>query len=689
MFMRIRFGVTRSLNAAFVALFMSSAWAEESPPPSPPESVLEPIIVTTTRRERTLADQPDSVSVLTRDQIERVPAQSLDDVLRTIPSVNLPFTASYQVHPTANSVSMRGLGGIRALVLLDGVPLNDPFFGYIQWNRVPMENVERVEVLRGGGSPLWGNYAMGGVINIITRVPETQEFGLSGGYGSYNTYRTDAYADLVPWEPFKIRANFNAWGTSGFNQVPPEIRTSLEVPTTFHALNGELATYFRPDSTLRGYVSVNVHENDQTLITPGQTNHQQNVDVAGSVTKTLGSSELTLTAYYGHGDFVTNNTEAPFGAEPFTAEFLQNRHTTLVDSGGLSVFWSTRLNDVFRLLSVGVDFQEISGTDTAQIFDESGTQIRTDIGQGKQLFAGLFGQASVFPIKALEILASGRLQYFRNFDGFNGIPGGLGDVPATDEVSFNPRVSLRYQLIPQFALRLAGYTAFRAPNLDNLYRAFSTSSGIFLPNAQLKPEKLKGAEGGFDVTWGPIRSQVTAYGARVTDLITSRNLTEAELPPKFFFGTENINAGAADAYGVEATLDWQIVPGLTANVGYAYANSRIVENDVDPLSVGNQQAGIPPHQVTAGLSYAHPIGFRVSTRMRWVAKSFGDNDHTLPIDSHAVVDLSLGYQVMKYLELYVDIQNLFNNQYIADNSGFNPPLRGTPITAFGGLRAKY
>src|SRR5690349_11067829 len=109
------------------------------------------MVVTATRTERSLADQPDSVTVVTRQQIQETPAQSLDDVLRTIPSIDLPLTASYQVHPTANSVSMRGLGGIRALVLLDGVPINDPFFGYIQWNRVPMENVERVEVVRGGG----------------------------------------------------------------------------------------------------------------------------------------------------------------------------------------------------------------------------------------------------------------------------------------------------------------------------------------------------------------------------------------------------------------------------------------------------------------------------------------------------------------------------------------------------------
>jgi len=107
-----------------------------SPPPAASEVKMSPVVVTATRSERTLTDQPMSVSVLEKKDIEQVPAQSLDDVLRTVPGVNLPLTAIYQNHPTANFISMRGLGGghhvVRALVLLDGIPINDPFFGYVQ-----------------------------------------------------------------------------------------------------------------------------------------------------------------------------------------------------------------------------------------------------------------------------------------------------------------------------------------------------------------------------------------------------------------------------------------------------------------------------------------------------------------------------------------------------------------------------
>jgi outer membrane receptor protein involved in Fe transport len=631
-------------------------------------------------------DQPASVSVIRRQQIEQTPAQSLDDVLRTIPSVNLPVTASYQVHPTANSVSMRGLGGIRALVLLDGVPINDPFFGYVQWNRVPMQNIERVEVVRGGGSPLWGNYAMGGVINIITRVPDKNEIGAEAGYGSYKTYQTTGYADGVLSDAFKVRANVNSWGTGGFNQVSPGSGT-IFVPTSFNALNGQVTTYFKPDESLRGYARFNFHDNDQTLITRLQTNDQQIYDFAGSVTKNFGPSDLTVTAFNEHSHFLTDNTNTPAGVPTGFGEFLQNRHTTLVDATGASAQWSTRINEVFRLFSVGADFHQIKGEDSAAIFDETGTQIRTDVGRGKQRFIGLFGQADIFPTDRLEILASARYQSFLNFDGFDGTSG-IGPVPESSATSFDPRISGRYALSPNLAVRAAAYTSFRAPNLDNLYRAFSVPFGIFEPNSQLKPERLKGAEAGFDVNLGQVTGQFTAYTSEITDLITFRNLAPTELPAGFFFGTRNVNAGKAKADGVEATADWLFAPGWKATVGYAYMDSRIVENEFDPASVGKQQAGVPRWQASAGLSYIDPGGWRASTRLRWLDKSWGDNDNTLPIDAHFVVDASFAYAFAKSCEVFLNIENLFNRSYVADNSGFNPPLFGTPLSALAGLRVK-
>lgn len=653
---------------------------------------LPPVVVSATRSERTLVDQPMSISVVDRKEIEQTPAQSLDDVLRTVPGINLPLTASYQNHPTANFVSMRGLGGghhiVRALVLLDGIPINDPFFGYVQWNRVPMDNIERVEIVRGAGASLWGNYAMGGVINIVTRVPGKQQFGASGGGGSYGTYRGDGFADLVLSESVKMRANFDAWGTSGFNQIQPAY-APIYVPTSFNALNGQAAVYFNPDPTLSANFRVNVHSNNQVLMIPVQQNNQQIYDLVATLTKKLGDFDLTLTAFHEQSRFVTNNAATPFGFATGQAAYLQNQHTTPVFTTGGSVQASTRIDDVVRLISVGADFQWISGMDSALIYNQAGAVTQNYFGGGKQQFIGAFAQVDMFPVSNFEVLLSGRLQTFLNFDGFDGAPGGAGNVSSTAATSFDPRLSVQWTVSPNVGLRAAGYSAFRAPTLDNLYRSFSVPFGIFLPNAQLVPEKLWGFEAGFDLSWGPVTGQFTVYYQQVTDLITTRNLGSGQLPPGFFFGTQNINAGKAIVQGIEAQAAWQIAPGWKADINYTTVSSKIVENQYDPLSIGRQQAGIPTQQAAATLSYSDPRGWRAMARFRWIGQSWGDNDNTLPLDSFTVFDVSAAYNFNGRAEAFVNIQNLFNQFYIADNSGLNPPLQGTPFTVFAGIKARF
>jgi outer membrane receptor protein involved in Fe transport len=112
------------------------------------------VVVTATRTERTLEEVPASVTVLNEAVIQATPAQSLDDVIRTMPSININSDASYQVHFTANGITMRGLGSgadTRTLVMLDGVPLNGPNQGVVQWMQVPLESIDQVELVRGGG----------------------------------------------------------------------------------------------------------------------------------------------------------------------------------------------------------------------------------------------------------------------------------------------------------------------------------------------------------------------------------------------------------------------------------------------------------------------------------------------------------------------------------------------------------
>lgn len=675
--------MSRLLRAALAAplplLFPGAAFAADAPPGE--------IVVTATRSERPLADVPASISVVDAAQIAGTPAKTLDDVLRRVPSIDLPVAASYQLHPTALNVSMRGLGGIRALVLLDGVPLNDPFFGYIQWSQVPIESVERVEVVRGGGATLWGNYAMGGVINILTRPPAKTELIAEAAGGSYGTWRATGHGALVVSDAVKIGLDAGFNHSDGYEQVPEALRGPMNIPTSFTAHTIALTGDFDLGGDLTARVRASYFDNRQHLISRIQRNDQRTWRYTGALTRKLGSKgDLTLTLFHDASRFVTDNSGTPEGADPAQVEYLQNRHRTPERDWGASLVWSRRYDGLLRELSAGADWHGIGGTDYGDIFDPDGRLIRTDIGGGRQRFLGGFVQASIRPADPLELLLSLRYQDFYDYDGVDLTPGGLGQVPARHDSDVDPRLSVRYALGDGFALRAAAYRAFRAPTLDNLYRAFAIPGGIFYGNSSLRPETLEGVEAGFDVDKGPLRFQATGYASRIEDVITSRSLTDAELPPGFFFGTRLINAARARSIGMEAEFDWSLGTHLSGMLGYSYADSIVTANPLDPTSIGRQQPGVPRHKLSAGLDWTGPRGFRLSPRLRYVSATNGDADGRLRTDAHFVADLSGNLPVARGIEAFVQIENLFDRRYIADNSGFSPPLLGTPRSALAGLR---
>ncbi|HZR37874.1 MAG TPA: TonB-dependent receptor [Nevskia sp.] len=654
-------------------------------------TTLGEIRVSASRSDSRLQDLPVSATVLDRQDIERTPAQSLDQLLLAVPGINLPEPPSFAQHPTADSVSMRGLGGIRTLVLLDGVPLNDAFFGYVQWNQVPLDAIERIEVMRGGASSLWGTYAMGGVINIVTRPPQGNAASLSAGYGSYGTSQLDASGSVAaaPWLRLGLRGD--RFDTDGYNTTPEAQRGPIDVATSFRQNNLQASALFDFGAALTGYLRGNYHENRQVLVSAGDRNTQHDADLAAGLTRKFADhSRLEAGLWYQDSHFQTANTATPQGAQPGQAEFLQNLHETPVRDFGSSLLWSKALSEGVPQLQVGADFRQIAGADTARIYDESGAQVRTDLGQGRQQFVGVFGQLGLAPLPApLRVDLSLRYDHFRNYDGFDGNPGGQGVTPDRAKDSFDPRLALRYALSPALALRGAVYRAFRAPTLDNLYRGFSTTAGTFLPNSQLDPETLFGAEIGADWSRGPLAAQLTLFRNDIDNLIGSRNLAASELPPGFFFGSVNINVGKVRSQGIESSGQWTIAPRLRAEASYTYTRSEVLENAQDPGSVGKQTAGIPRNSASAGLDWQPLPPWDVSVHARWADHSYGDADNTLDQEAHFLADLYSSYALSRAVQLFGSLSNAFDRRYIAGNSGFEPAKLGPPLQLFGGIKVHF
>ncbi len=151
------------------------------------------VVITATRTPRKLGTVPASVSVIGKEDIKLMPAQYTDEILSTTTGV---YTRRSKMQDTTTRIGMRGLsGGIYSMVMVDGQPLNDGYDNDIQWPHISKDTIERIEVVRGPFSSLYGQNAMGGVVNIITSAPKEREIGGKVSYGSYNTMAAHAHYD--------------------------------------------------------------------------------------------------------------------------------------------------------------------------------------------------------------------------------------------------------------------------------------------------------------------------------------------------------------------------------------------------------------------------------------------------------------------------------------------------------------
>src|SRR3954465_9640061 len=210
----------------------------DPPPNTPPaQSFGDTLVVTAARSRERLIDAVAPTSVLTREDLARSPGLTLDEQLRQIPGFSLlRRSSSLTAHPTSQGISLRGLGpsgASRTLVLFDGVPLNDPFGGWIYWNRLPLSGLESVEVARGSLSQLYGSAAMGGAIQLLPRAPRPGTLEVTARGGDHRTGDLEVFAaDAAPSGNWGYSLAGRLFDTDGFYVLSPQSRGAVDRPAT-------------------------------------------------------------------------------------------------------------------------------------------------------------------------------------------------------------------------------------------------------------------------------------------------------------------------------------------------------------------------------------------------------------------------------------------------------------------------
>jgi len=629
---------------------------------------------------RSLADLPVSATVVPREELINSAGRSIEESLRYVAGVNLQRDNSDVMFPLNPSIAMRGIGvgdtATRTLVLLDELPINGGLFGTVFWNRIPKYSVEQIEVVRGASSSLFGSYAEGGVVNIITHVPEKREVTLDATDGQNDRFQgTAQYGDALMNGALAYSLTANYYQTNGYFQYPKDQLRPID-----ERINADMTSFqgradVRFSNTAKGFFRAGYDDQDRGGGIRLEKTNIDVPDVAGGAAFDLGSAGLAdLKGFYAHENFKIDNVRVVDDNNTF----VSNRHHTNSNLFGFSTQWSKAFKGPLAHVSGGVDFRHVDGQNNQDVFNSPNSLDSVIVGAGTQTSVGLFGEASLRPTDKVELLGSLRLDHFSETDG-RIVTDGTPDL--FPERTFNvvsPRVAVRYQFSKPVALRAAYYQGFRAPTLAERYRSFETPTFRGLSNPNLKEEHLHGGETGVDISVGRFFGQINFFYNRLEDFIGSAEV--GDVGGKFT--VINSNVGTIRSRGTEFIGNVRLTNWLTATADYTYTDAKVIDGEL----AGNDVEGAPRHVASLGLSYLAPRGAKFDIRGRWVDKAFQDISNEGVMGDHFVMDLFAAYPIQKHLDLLFVAENLLNRQYIAD--GFGQTL-AAPRQISGGVRLHF
>src|SRR6185437_3436359 len=331
----------------------------------------EQVIVSASRTQLRLSEVPGSTVSLSEKDVASTPALTVDDMLRQVPGFALfRRSGSRTANPTSQGVSLRGLGASgpsRALVLEDGIPLGDPFGGWVYWGRIPKAEVASVEVFRGGSSDLYGSNALGGVMQFISRRPEAPAMSLETSYGNERTPDLSFWTGAArgPWD-FQVATDL--FHTDGYVVVPSAIQGSVDVPANTEHATVDATIGHKLGGTGRIFGRAGYFNEARQNGTVVQNNDTHVVTGALGLDESWNNDSLSLRAY---GDAQSYNQSFSSIAADRNSESLVNLQHVPAQRLGMSAQWSHVLGKMQTLI-VGTDGSEVIGASDEQIFS-SGT----------------------------------------------------------------------------------------------------------------------------------------------------------------------------------------------------------------------------------------------------------------------------------------------------------------------------
>jgi len=654
---------------------------------------LNEIIVSATRTENRISDIPGRIELISQERIQFMNHQSIDEVLALSPGIQT--ARSFGLFSHKSTVSMRGVSGkeqARTLVLIDRVPVNKSDGGSVNWNLLSTQEIEKIEVVKGPGSALYGGNAMGGIIHIITKKPVKKfegKFSLS--YGTYNTRGVKGSVGGNTDRGFYWNASGILRTSDGYiNQsFADRLSNPHIVKSTFDERAMHIKTGYQKGERFKSELQLSIFDDRRET---GEKVFQPHGNTTDHDTYSL---RLALS---GKTYLLNWNTSLFIMTEHYkrVSEWLKDDYTwydvlsVRNDYGMLSGVNFKWKNHTF---STGLDVK-VGAVDASDIYYTSTDQVDN---HGKMISTGIYLQDYIrlFSDK-VSLVAGLRVDYSRFYEGGFLIYQPSAETDFMKQYQFSdienqkwnaisPRLSVQYKGDHDFRAYLTYGKGFRPSVLDDLCRSGRVRGGFKVANPGLRPEYLNNLEAGMDYKpfkW--IKFDLSAYYSIGSDFLYYVSTGDSI---DMGFGNRPImirsNISNVDIYGVECELTVSAFPSFSFFGSYAWNVSKITSyNPSSTLTnadlTGKYLSDVPQHSFALGALFRSDL-LNASLTGRFTGKMFINDQNIydyLVLDNQYpavfIVDCKLQRQLFKYVFINFGIQNIFDTKIYESNGAVGP-----------------
>lgn len=658
---------TRKLPPATALLLALSAVPVMAQQTEAETASLDEVVVTATRTAQSIQNVPAAVTVISRERIEQSNATTVDQLLAEVPGVyaaRMDVAAPNRIAQTYT----RGMSGNgRTLVLIDGVPMNVQYDGQVDWSQLTTRDVERVEVVRGAGSGLYGGNAMGGVINILTRSPKPGlETSITAEYGSNATSTLAAsLRGRSGTTGFALSASqlksdgYDMW-TDDQKAAAGSARDKLiAIGTEKKNFSGKLEHELSVRDMVDFHVSYLDDEATGFYDIPGYLPQRREQWLSSGRYRHFGDAAETTVVLYGRfGKQYADST-----ARPYTSIAYQGTYDDR--TVGINAQSVLRLSES-QQLTVGADY--LDGSIDVVEDHYAATPARESRRKGYVTRLGVFAQDEIRLGAAWIANLVGRFDHWKTHgsqtDTLAGQP--TGDYAERSGTEFSPKLSVLYKLQPQTNLRASAGKAFKLPELWEMYSSSKRGTVTYWGNPDLKPETVMAYELGLDQYFGSRGyAKFTLYRNAADNFVYSvqRDATN----------NDKTNIEGVTTKGLEVEAAYRVSGQMKLSGSWTYNDSVVTDSASDPALVGKQLINVPRHQGYARIDYELPEGLRLFAAVNHVGMRQANDKNTSAYGKYTIYDAGLAKRWSDKLEARLTVRNL--TDVIYEGIGYLAPGR--------------